>query len=99
MGFGLTHSAPGPYGVVIPTVFRYHIFISERICVECLTLFIFQKMNSRAPYTSACAKRGAYSDPPPVVPDPKSIAAQAAYTLAEALLPRSAQARIVSRSR
>ena len=37
---------------------------------------------------SACAKRAAYPAPPPVVPDPESIAAQAAYT--EALLPRSA---------
>jgi hypothetical protein len=27
----------------------------------------------------ACAKRAAYPDPPPVVPDPESLAAQAAY--------------------
>ena len=36
-----------------------------------------------------------YPDPPPLVPDPESIAAQAAYT--EALLPMSAPAGIVSR--
>jgi hypothetical protein len=36
---------------------------------------------------SACAKRAAYPDPPPVVSHAESIAAQAAYT--EALLPSS----------
>ena len=47
------------------------------MCVECLFS------------PSACAKKATYSDPPPVVPDPESIAAQAAY--AETLLPGSAQ--------
>ena len=64
------------------------------VCVECL----FLRTPSRAPYRTppACANRGAaYPDPPPVVPHPESIAAQAAY--AEALLPGSAPARIVSR--
>jgi len=63
------------------------------VCVECL----FLRTPSRAPYRTppACAKRAAYPDPPTVVPNPESIAAQAAYT--EALLPRSALARIVSR--
>ena len=42
--------------------------------------------------TPACAKR-AYPDPPPLVPHPESLAAQAAY--AEALLPGSAPARVV----
>ena len=44
---------------------------------------------------SSCAKRAAYPEPTAVVPLPESIAAQAAY--AEALLPGSAPARIVSR--
>jgi hypothetical protein len=47
------------------------------VCVECL----FLRTPSRAPYRtpSACAKRATYSEPPPVVPHPESIAAQAAY--------------------
>jgi hypothetical protein len=55
-----------------------------------------KKVTSRAPSGTlpACAKRAAYSDPPPVVPHPESLAAQAAYN--EALLP-GAPARIVSR--
>ena len=47
------------------------------VCVECL----FSRSPSRAPYRTppACAKRATYSNPPPVVPHPESIAAQAAY--------------------
>jgi hypothetical protein len=50
----------------------------------------------QAPYGTkpACAKRAART-PPPVVPHPKFLAAQAAYT--EALLPGSAWIRIVPR--
>jgi hypothetical protein len=51
------------------------------VCFECL----FFRTPSRAPYRTppACAKRATYSDPPPVVPDPESIAAQAAYNEAQ----------------
>jgi hypothetical protein len=47
------------------------------VCDECL----FFRTPNRAPYRtpSACAKRATYLDPPPVVPDPESIAAQAAH--------------------
>jgi len=47
------------------------------VCVGCL----FLRTPSRAPYRtpSACANRAAYPDPPPGVPDPESIDAQAAY--------------------
>jgi len=47
------------------------------VCVECL----FLRTPNRAPYRTppACAKRATYSDPPPVVPHPESIDAQAAY--------------------
>jgi hypothetical protein len=43
-------------------------------------VFIF-KVTEPSPLqdSSACAKRAAYPDPPPVVPHPESIAAQAAY--------------------
>jgi hypothetical protein len=63
------------------------------VCVDCL----FFRSPSRAPYgtPSAYTKRAAFPDPSPVVPDPESLAAQAAYT--EALLPGSVPARIVSR--
>ena len=52
---------------------------------------------SSVPYRthSACAKRAAYPDPPPVVPVPDTGVAQAAY--AETLLPGSAPARNVFR--
>jgi hypothetical protein len=51
--------------------------IDEGVCVGCL----FLRTPSRAPYRTppACANRAAYPDPPPVVPDPESIDAQAAY--------------------
>ena len=59
------------------------------VCVECLIgkqkkpiLFKVTEPSSipyRAP--SACAKMAAYPDPPPVIPVPESIAAQAAYQL------------------
>ena len=41
--------------------------------VDCL----FLRSPGQAPYgaRSACAKRAAYPDPPPVVPDPESLAA------------------------
>ena len=45
--------------------------------------------------SSGVRQKGDLLGPPPVVPHPESIAAQAAY--AEALLPGSAPARIVSR--
>ncbi len=46
--------------------------------------FINLRTPSRAPQLSygtppACANRAAYPDPPPVVPHPESIDAQAAY--------------------
>jgi hypothetical protein len=47
-------------------------------------LFIFKVTDPNSiPYRthSACAKRAAYPDPPPVIPLPESIAAQAAYQL------------------
>ena len=59
------------------------------MCVECLIgkqkkpiLFKVTKPSS-IPYRthSACAKRAADLDPPPVIPVPESIAAQAAYQL------------------
>ena len=42
---------------------------------------LFLRTPSRAPYRTppACANRAAYPDPPPVVPHPESIDAQAAY--------------------
>ena len=59
------------------------------MCVECLIgkqkkpiLFKVTEPSSvpyRAP--SACAKMAAYPDPPPVIPVPESITAQAAYQL------------------
>ncbi len=73
--------------------FEVHVTPPPLVCVECL----FCRTPSRAPYRTppACAKRAAYSDPPPVVPDPESNAAQAAYTSnTEALLPRWAPARV-----
>ena len=44
-------------------------------------------------------QKGAYPDPPPVVPHPESLAAQAAYTDSEALftVPGSAMLRCASR--
>jgi hypothetical protein len=65
------------------------------VCVECLvgeleqntpTLFDLKVTEpSSVPYRaaseSACAKRAANPDPPPVIPVPESIAAQAAYQL------------------
>jgi len=60
-----------------------------KVCVECLIgkqkkpiLFKVTKPSS-IPYRAppACAKMAAYSDPPPVIPVPESIAAQAAYQL------------------
>ena len=58
------------------------------VCVECLigkqnkpTLFKVTEPSS-VPYRTppACAKMAANPDPPPVIPVPESIAAQAAYT-------------------
>ncbi len=57
-------------------------------CVECLfvrsacvLVVYFLRTPSRVPYgtPSACANRAAYPAPPPVVPHPESIDAQAAY--------------------
>ena len=73
------------------------------VCVECLIgkqkkpiLFKVTEPSS-IPYRTppACAKRAAYSDPPPVILLPESGVAQAAY--AETLLPGSAPARNVFR--
>ena len=59
------------------------------MCVECLIgkqkkpiLFKVTEPSS-IPYRthSACAKMAAYPDPPPIIPVPESIAAQAAYQL------------------
>jgi hypothetical protein len=59
------------------------------VCVECLIgkqkkpiLFKVTEPSS-IPYRThpACAKRAAYPDPPPVIPLPESIAAQAVYQL------------------
>ena len=54
---------------------------------------------SRAPYRtpSACANRAAYPEPPPVVPDPESIDAQASYRGRHSTIARLSPARIVSR--
>ena len=61
----------------------------QSVCVECLIgkqnkpiLFKVTEPSS-IPYRthSACAKMAAYPDPPPVIPVPESIAAQAAYQL------------------
>jgi hypothetical protein len=69
------------------------------VCVECLIgkqkkpiLFKVTEPSS-IPYRtpSACAKRAAYPDPPPVILLPESSVAQAAY--AETLLPGSAPSR------
>ena len=77
---------PGPEVQIEPQS-RWRIIIG--VCVECLIgkqkkpiLFKVTEPSSvpyRAP--SACAKRAAYLDPPPVIPLPESIAAQAAYQL------------------
>ena len=73
------------------------------MCVECLIgkqkkpiLFKVTEPSS-IPYRthSACAKRAANPDPPPVIPVPDTEVAQAAY--AETLLPGSAPARNVFR--
>ena len=50
------------------------------MCVDCLFL---RSPPSSIPYRThpACAKRAAYPDPPPVIPVPESIAAQAVYQL------------------
>jgi len=66
---------------------------SATVCVECLIgkqkkPILFQVTEpSSIPYRthSACAKRAAYRDPPPVIPVPDTGVAQAAY--AETLLP------------
>ena len=74
------------------------------VCVACLIgkqkkPILFSKVTepSSIPYRthSACAKRAAYPDPPPVIPLPDTGVAQAAY--AETLLPGSAPARNVFR--
>jgi len=57
------------------------------VCVECLIgkqkkpILLKVTEPSSVPYRapSACAKMAAYSDPPPVILVPESIAAQAAY--------------------
>ncbi len=48
---------------------------------RCVLVVYFLRTPSRAPYRtpSACANRAAYPPPPPVVPDPESIDAQASY--------------------
>ena len=62
---------------------------ATHVCVECLIgkqkkpiLFKVTEPSS-IPYRThpACAKRAAYPDPPPVIPLPESIAAQAVYQL------------------
>ena len=79
---------PGPVTPLqIEPQSRWRIIIG--VCVECLIgkqknpiLFKVTEPSSvpyRAP--SARAKRAAYPDPPPVIPLPESIAAQAAYQL------------------
>ena len=56
---------------------RYTTRPQRHMCFDGL----FLRTPSRAPYRtpSACANRAAYPDPPPVVPHPESIDAQAAY--------------------
>jgi hypothetical protein len=51
----------------------------DSLCVECLFLRSPGRVPSRTP--SACAKRAAYPDPPPVILLPESIAAQATVTV------------------
>ena len=67
-------------------------------CV-CVLMVYFLRTPSRAPYRtpSACANRAAYPDPPPVVPHPESIDAQAAYRGRHSTIARLSPARIVSR--
>jgi len=79
---------PGPVTPLqIEPQSRWRIIIG--VCVECLIgkqkkpiLFKVTEPSS-VPYRAppACAKRAAYPDPPPVIPLPESIAAQAAYQL------------------
>ncbi len=67
----------------------FGLVLSVSVCVECLIgkqkkpiLFKVTEPSS-IPYRThpACAKRAAYPDPPPVIPVPESIAAQAVYQL------------------
>ena len=59
---------------------------------QCVCWFFFFKDTEPSPLQDSFSVRqkGGLPGPPSVVPDPESIAAQAAYT--EALLPRSAPA-------
>ncbi len=68
---------------------KYHVTLYFVVCVECLIgkqkkpiLFKVTEPSS-IPYQTppAYAKMAAYPDPPPVIPVPESIAAQAAYQL------------------
>ena len=63
------------------------LFVSRSLSAHCCAGLVFVESlflgtPSRAPHRThpACAKRATYSDHPPVVPHPESIAAQAAYT-------------------
>ena len=70
--------------------------IQSAVCVGCLFLWT----PSRIPYGTplACANRAAYPDPPPpVVPHPESIDAQAAYRGRHSTIARLSPARSVSR--
>jgi hypothetical protein len=73
------------------------VYQQQVVCVGCL----FLRTPSRAPYRTppACANRAAYPDPPPVVPDPESIDAQASYRCRHSTIARCvlSPARIVSR--
>ena len=81
---------PGPVTPLqIEPQSRWRIIIG--VCVECLIgkqkkpiLFKVTEPSSvpyRAPSACANLKMAAYPDPPPVIPLPESIAAQAAYQL------------------
>ena len=83
---GWPRASPGPPSAIT------HMYTAT-VCVSgpcgCVLIVYFVRSPSRAPYRtpSVCAIRATYSDTPPVVPEPESITAQAAYT--EALLPGS----------
>ena len=70
---------PDPESIDTQTAYRGRHSTSAWLCVCVGCLFL--RTPSRAPYRTppACANRAAYPDPPPVVPHPESIDAQASY--------------------
>jgi hypothetical protein len=60
----------------------------------------FLRSPGQAPYgaRSACARRAAYPDPPPVFPDPESLAAQAAYPFGHSAIAQGSRSRFLTPS-